>query len=288
MGAPDDRARATIWPVAGLLLYLAAVSPAGARVSPRVMSLDQCADQFVVAMSPRSAIVGLSPRVRNADSLLAARAVGLPIRRVDSESALAARPQVVVRYWGGDPALISELKRRGARVTTIEDSTDFAGVRRNVRAVAAALGQDAVGEALLRRMDDQLAASRGAWGGQGALYLTSGGATAGTGTLIDSIMRAAGLRNLTRGAGYREVSLEQLEMDPPKAVVKGFFDAPGQARAYWGPGRHGALARLTTGRDLVSLPAALLGCPAWFAGDAVAALALAAPRPPVGRRAPNS
>ena len=276
------------WPIAGFLLSLIVVSPVWARESPRVMSLDQCADQFVVALSPRSAIVGLSPRARNADSLLAARAVGLPIRRVDSESAFAARPQVVVRYWGGDTALVSQLKRRGARVTTIEDATDFAGVRRNVRIVAAALGQSVAGEALLRRMDDKLAASQGAWGGKGALYLTSGGATAGTGTLIDSIMRAAGLRNLTRGAGYREVSLEQLEMDPPEAVVKGFFDAAGQAQVYWGPGRHGALANLITGRDLVSLPSALLGCPAWFAGDAVAALALAAPRPPVGRRAPNS
>ena len=270
------------------LLALAIAAPAWGQVSPRVLSLDQCADQFVLALSPRNRIVGLSPRARNADSWLAARAAGLPIHRVDSESALAARPEVVIRYWGGDPNLLADLRRRGARVVTIADATTFTGVRENIRLVAAALGEVSTGEALVRRMNAQLLASEGAWRGAPALYLTSGGATAGGGTLIDAIMRAAGLRNLTRGAGYRAISLERLQLDPPQAVVKGFFDAPAQARVRWGPGRHGALAQVTTGRELVSLPGALLGCPAWFAGDAVAALAAAAPRAAARTSAPVS
>jgi len=260
--------------VAALLGCFAA--PAAASPAPTVMSLDQCADQYVLALSPRGAIVGLSPRARNPDSWLGSAAVGLPIRRADSESALAARPQVVVRYWGGDPRLLADLRRRGARVVTIEDAVDFDGVRRSVRAVAAALGQAAAGQWLIARMDGQLRAGAGAWRGRPALYLTSGGATAGTGTLIDSILRAAGLRNLTRGAGYREVSLERLALDPPQAVVEGFFDAPSQARVRWGPGRHDLLARVVARHTLVSLPGGLLGCPAWFAGDAVARLAAAA------------
>lgn len=273
------RARCAVEGAIGLLILwsLWAPRPAAAGPSPRVMSLDQCADQYVLALSPRAAIVGLSPRARAGDSLLAPLATGLPIRRADSESALASRPRVVVRYWGGDPPLLRTLTRRGVRVVTIDDATDFSGVRRDVRRVAAALGEVHRGERLIRRMNAQLAASRGAWGGRGALYLTSGGATAGSGTLIDAMLAAAGLRNLASGPGFRAVSLERLVSNPPAAVVEGFFDAPSQARVHWGPGRHGALRRVTSGRALVSLPGSLLGCPAWFAADAVRLIANAAP-----------
>ena len=86
---------------------------AGAALSaPRVMSLDQCADQYVMAMSPRAAIVGLSKRARNADSYLGAMAIGLPERRATAESVLAARPDLVVRWWGGDARLLTMLTRQ--------------------------------------------------------------------------------------------------------------------------------------------------------------------------------
>jgi len=104
-----------------------------------VLSLDQCADQFVLALSPRDSIVGLSTRADDPDSHLRALAAGLPLRRTTLESALAARPDLVVRYWGGDPRFVAQLQQRGARVVTIEDATDFGGVRANVRRVPAAL-----------------------------------------------------------------------------------------------------------------------------------------------------
>ena len=269
----------------GALCGVALAGVGAASAAPRVLSLDQCADQYVLALGARGDIVGLSPRARNADSWLADRAVGLPILRADAESALAARPGLVIRYWGGEPKLLSVLRRRGATVITLEDAADFDGVRRNVRRVAAALDARAAGEALIGRMDRQLAASAGAWRGQRALYLTSGGATTGPGSLIDAMLRAAGLRNLEPAPGYHALSLERLTLSPPEAVVAGFFDAGSQAQVHWGPGAHGALKRLLRGRTLVSLPGGLLGCPAWFAGDAVAMIAHAAPAVRCGARA---
>ena len=73
-------------------MALAFVGPTHA--SPRVLSLDQCADQYVLALSPRSAIVGLSTRADDPDSRLRALAAGLPLRRTTLESALASRPHV--------------------------------------------------------------------------------------------------------------------------------------------------------------------------------------------------
>jgi iron complex transport system substrate-binding protein len=254
-------------------LALAGAAATSAFPAPRVYSLDQCADQYVLALSPRDAVVGLSRRAGGGDSYLRARSRGLPQRRATSEAVLAARPEVVVRYWGGDARLTSDLRRRGVTVVAIDDATDFAGVRANVRRVAATLGQRAAGEALIARMDERLSASRGAWGGAPALYLTSGGYTAGRDTLVDAMLKAAGLRNLSPGSGFRAVSLERLVFDPPSAIIEGFFDRFAQAYQWWNLGRQPVVRSLARGRAIVSLPGALLGCPAWFAADAAAAIA---------------
>ncbi len=242
----------------------------------RVLSLDQCADQYVLALSPRADIVGLSKRAGNADSFLATQAAGLPKRRATTESVLGVRPTVVVRFWGGDERLVADLRRRGARIATIADAADFSGVRANIRGVAASLGQTARGEALIAAMQRELAISAGAGRGAGAMYLTSGGDTAGAGTLIDAMIRAAGFANEARGAGYQSVSLERLLLRPPSVLVLGFFDGPLDAVERWSLGRQQSVRRLARARAMASLPGAILGCPAWFAADGAVSLARAA------------
>lgn len=259
--------------VGALLLSLLAVDPANA--APRVYALDQCADQYVLALSPRNSIVGLSKRADDPDAYLRTEARGLPLRRATTEAVLAAHPDVVVRYWGGDRRLPEVLARRGVAVVKLEDAEDFAGVRANVRRVAAALGRREAGEAVIARMDGQLAASQGAWRGRGALYLTPGGYSAGKGTLIDAMLRAAGLTNLAPGEGFQPVSLERLVLTPPAALVQGFFDNVVDAFQRWSPGRQAVVRRLAKERTIVSLPGSILGCPAWFAADGSLALARA-------------
>ena len=256
-------------------VVLAAILAGPATGAPiRVFSLDQCADQYVLALSPRAAIVGLSPRVGDRDSYLRAQSAGLPRRRASPEAILAARPDVVVRYWGGDPALVRAVERRGARVVQIDEASDFKGVRSNIQRVAGALHQDARGAALIQRMDAEIP-PRAAGPVKGAFYLTPGGVTAGPGTLIDAILTAAGFRNLAPGPGYRTVSIERLVLDPPDAFVLGFFDSAYLAGQHWSAGGNHVLRRLVRSRAIASLNDSLLGCPAWFAGDAVQALAAA-------------
>lgn len=232
----------------------------------------------MLALSPREAIVGLSTRADDADSRLRALSHGLPKRRVDLESALAVRPQVVVRYWGGEPRLVNALEKRGVRVVTIGDASNFADVRANVRHVAASLDAKPAGEAVIARMDQRLARSAGAWRGASALYLTPGGATTGSGTLVDAILRGAGMANAEARPGYQTVSLENLALSPPKAVVLGFFDTFQLAGDSWGLGRHRILQRVARERAVASLPGSMLGCPDWSAAEAVELLAAKAPR----------
>lgn len=251
------------------MLAVAAATAAEARPL-RVMSLDQCADQYVLALAP-DAELALSPRADDPDSWMRDEARGRRRVRPTLEAATTFRPDVVVRYWGGDPRLLAGLERRGARVATIADATDFDGVRDQITAVAAALDRPDRGRALIARMDADLARA-GASGptAGGAAYLTAGGFTAGPGTLVDAILRAAGWTNRTTAPGYGPLRAEALILDPPARLVLGFFDnVRGDRR---GGGRHPAVRRLLRDRVAARLPAASLTCPAWFAAEAAAAL----------------
>jgi len=242
----------------------------------RVMSLDSCADQYVLALAARETVVGVSPRADAPDSFLRAKAVGLPQRRTTLEAVLGARPDVVVRQWGGDARLTAAIARRGVRAVSLGDATDFDGVRTNVRQVAQALDRQAEGEALLARMDANLARASGAGRGRSAFYLTPGGYTAGPNTMIDAMLRAAGFANASTQAYFSPAPLERLVLNPPKAVVLGFFDLTRAGSDRWGPGRHAALRKATRGRVIASLPGGMLGCSAWFAADGARLLAEAA------------
>lgn len=253
------------------LLLVAAPAAAG----PRVLSVDQCADQYVLALANPDDIAGVSPRADDSDSWLRDQVRGAPRVRPTLEAVTAARPAVVVRYWGGDGRLMGALERRGVRVVQIEDAQDFDGVRANIEAVARALGQPGRGRDLIAGMDRNLMQSRDAWSGENALYLTTAGWTTGRGSLIDAMMRAAGLRNEWDGPAFAPVSVERLILQPPRRYVLGFFDALRADRR--GVGRHPSVRSRTATRAIVSLPGSMLGCPAWFVADGSRRIARAAP-----------
>lgn len=252
-----------------VVLLVGMLTAAAAEARPlRVMSLDQCGDQYAMALSP-DAILALSPRADDPDSWMRTVAARYQRVRPTLEAAIAFQPDVVVRYWGGEPRLLAALERRGVRVLTIDDATTMQGVQANIARVADGLGERQRGVLLIDQMQSQLsqaASPPAVQAKSSALYLTPGGFTAGSGTLVDAILQAAGFANLARSQGYAPVSVERLALSPPRRFVLGFFDL---FRSDWrGPGRHPVVQRAAKGRVAARLPAAALTCPAWFAADA--------------------
>ena len=170
------------------------------------------------------------------------------------------------------------LEAHGARVVTINDASDFAGIRDNIRRVSSQLGQQLRGESLVAEMNARLARAAGAWPGTRVLYVAPGGVTAGPGTLVDAIFRAAGLENAITRPGYQTLSLEAVALHPPSAVVRGFSEGFMLAQNRWGPGRHDVVARASRARVVAALPRAMLACPGWQAAEAAERLARAARR----------
>ncbi len=66
-------------------------------------------------------------------------------------------------------------------------------------------------------------------------------------------------------------------LDPPAALVLGFFRDLAGGRQQWTIARNGYLQGLVRQRAIASLPGRLLGCPAWFAAEGSLALAQARP-----------
>lgn len=253
--------------VAAVVLLIATAAQARPL---RVMSLDQCADQYALAIAP-DADLFLSPRADDPDAWMGQAARGRSKVRPTLETAIGVDPDVVVRSWGGEPRMLAVLERRGATVVSLDDASEMEGVRANVRRVASALHREASGQRIIARMDARLAeAAHAPAPERTALYLTSGGFTAGKGTLIDAIMRSAGFVNLAALTGFGAVSVERIVLQPPRRFLLGFFD---QVRGDWrGVGRHPLIARAAKGHVAAELPASVLTCPAWFAADAAVML----------------
>lgn len=229
----------------------------------RVMSLDQCADQYALALAADQDL-RLSKRADDPDSYQGQVAVAHARVRGSLEQAILFRPDVVLRTWGGDARLIHRLEAQGAEVVTLPEVQDFAGARTNLTLAGQALGQPGRAAQLAIHMDRQLQ-KKGEPRGP-ALYVTAGGFTSGPETFINAILTNAGFANAEQRPGFRPISIERLVMDQPRRLILGFFDL--LQRDQRGAGRHPALQRKLT-QPAIAVPATLLSCPAWFAADAV-------------------
>ena len=243
----------------------------------RIVSLDYCADQFVLALADRSQIAALSRGSQRDDSYFRARAAGIRQTRGALEEVLALRPDLVVRSWGGPWDAERVYGRFGVPVLQVGGAPDFSGARATLLSGAQLLGQPERGLALAHDLDRRLARldALPAPRDRAALYLSAGGATAGRGTMMDAVISAAGGRNLRTEESWAVLPLERLVEAPPALIALGFFDHGRTRMNAWLPGRHPAVRRALDRARTVSLPPASISCEAWFAIDAAEAIAVA-------------
>jgi len=263
----------------GLALLLAACAPAPAPITPahpqRVVSLDYCADQWLLKLLPRDRILALSPDAERSFSYLRAEARGVPTVRARAEDALVLRPDLVVRSYGGGAGAAAAFERAGVPVLQLPFADTLPDVRAATLTVAQAFGEPAKGRAMVAEWDRRLAALSLPRGRASALYLTPGGVTSGRDTLVGGMIAAAGLANDAPAPGWSAIPLERLATRSPDLVVAGVFDGATSGVDRWSAARHPVSARLLASRPTVTLPGAMTACGAWFVMDGVEAMARA-------------
>ena len=235
------------------------------------MSLDYCADQFVLGLADRERILALSPDAGKDFSYLRAEAAGLPAVRPRAEDVLALEPDLVVRNYGGGPRAPAFFERAGVPVLQIDFAPDIDAVRDRIRQAAAALGTPDRGEALVGDMDARLARARAGVPQASALYLAPSGVAAGAGTFVDRLIAEAGLDNFDDRIGWRSIPLERLAYETPDVYAMPVFE-DGDHNLPWTPFRHPVASRRVQAGPSVSMDGATTSCGAWFLADAVEAL----------------
>ena len=240
----------------------------------RIVSLDYCADQFVLKLAKRSDILALSPDATRAFSYLHSQAIGLPTVRPTAEDVLALRPDLIVRSYGGGPQAQAFFEQAGVKVHQIGYASDFEGIASNIAEVSQALGQKEAGDALIGNFKSRLAALEPA-SGVAALYITPGGITTGPGSMIDKLMTHAGLTNFQAQKGWHPLPLERLVSQGPQLALTAQFGAQTSYQDYWSSARHPVMRDLMTRVPVVRLDGSTLTCGGWFVLDAMEAMARA-------------
>src|SRR5581483_2061797 len=204
-----------------VIVFALLVAPAAAAPPQRIMSLKVCTDELLLDLVPPSRIASITFLSREKASLkvwpISAR---LPVNHGTAEEILSTRPDLILTDPFPAPALRPILATSGARIVEVPPAENFSQIRGAVRLVAKAVGEQGRGEALIARMNTTLrelekhkpvkTLTVAEWG--------TGGYVPGKGGLFDTIVTAAGGRNLAKG-GYYDV--ESLIAAHPDALVYG-------------------------------------------------------------------
>lgn len=262
-----------------VMLFLATWSmPAWAEDAlPRVVSLNLCADQMVLALGAPKQIAGVSIHAYDAAiSSYASEARTYPSVKGYAEEVLPLHPDVVIMSEGQQPMLRHWLERQAIRVYILREATTVDEVKRQWLEISAVLGRPAEGEAQVRMLDQALVDARARWPDRWRVMLyRPGGIEDGRQSALRDALEFIGAqaaKTASDSDSMHPVSLEEVVALAPELLV--LEDYP-----YALPSRveqlleHPALAR--SGIHIAKLPADMLICPHHQLAEVVRRLAAA-------------
>jgi len=264
------------------LLFVAALmlSPfCQAQDSPRAVSLDYCADQFLLALADRGQIMALSRDAVAPHSYYRARAQGLPLFGATAEEVLHMAPDIVIRNWGGF-TMLPFLKQAGIPVVTARYGAGPDILFDNMLKIGAALGQEPHAQQMIDSIRQRLAEIKVRAAHSALLnhrlrtaYIAPGGITAGKNTFVDNIIKLAGLLPVAEQLGldgWQPLPLEALIQNPPDLIITSFFNQDDIHISGWSLTRHHRIRKMLDSIPTIMVPGRYLSCNGGFTAEAAA------------------
>ncbi|MBA2413827.1 MAG: ABC transporter substrate-binding protein [Burkholderiaceae bacterium] len=269
---------------AALLAGLASGSNAAPQ---RIVSLNLCADELVLRLAPPGVVKSVTWLARDpALSNVSVQARYVPVNRGLAEDVVPLAPDLVIAGAQTTRTAVALLQRLGIPVLELSVPSSVEEAFAQIATVAAAVGAPAQGAQLIADMKQAFAASPSVLtfisAGPIAAVYQPNGFTIGSGSLINDLLKRAGLRNLAverRIDNYGALSLELLLFAQPDLLIMNAVENRGPAMAYEIL-RHPAVMSWYGEARVVSLPSAWWSCPGPRLVDAVQRLRHAAQQLP--------
>ena len=255
---------ATLWGILVAALAAGAAAPAKAE-PPRVMSIEACANQYVLALADREQIISLAKGAEDPrTSFLHKKARGIPANQRSAEEVIAAGPDLV--FTGPFSRRTREfLQRFDIRIVRTKRPKTLGELSAQIRRVAGILGHPERGERLASSIDGFAADTAAVPGGQRptAVIYRGHGYSFGADTLVNAIMSAAGIDNIATKLGYERggyVPLEILLVGKPDYLLDDTVRNPMRPRIGAQIIRHPALGRSLGKSGRIEFPVAFWLC----------------------------
>lgn len=216
-----------------LAALVLAAAPVLADAPARVVSMNLCTDLMLMDLAPDRAIA-LSALSRDPTaSPIAELARDYPATVGTAEHIFLMAPDLVLAGRFTERATVDMLRRLGVRVEEFAPARSLEDIRADITRMGQLLGRDAAAAQLLAEFDTRLDALAPQGSRPRALAYFANGYALGNGTLVGTVIEAAGLRNIgaERGMdGGERLSLEHVVFEAPDLIVTG-TRYPGASRS---------------------------------------------------------
>jgi iron complex transport system substrate-binding protein len=264
------------------------LAPLAQAKPQRIVSTNVCADQLALLLAPDRVVSvsfnAIDPYISNFADL----AKTIPANSARAEEIVLLHPDLVLGdvYEGRRVTHFAEIF--GIKVQLVGAGTSIDDTRKIIRDAAAALGEEARGEAEIAKMDARLAAITHEGPEVRALVYEPSGITQGRGTLTHELLTAAGLHNMAQDlvqGSYGAVPLELVISGAPDLLVVD-NTYPWQTSRAQSLLRHPAFHALEGRTTVTTVPSRLWLCPGPWIAEAAERLAAEKSRLLDSRHAP--
>lgn len=250
--------------------------PVGAAAAPRIVSMNICTDQLLLAIADPAQIMGLSRFSRNARQWAGPDARNFPILSGGAEDILMLKPDVVAASDFDKRSTREILKANGQNLVEFPIPRTLADVRDQIRRMGDLAGHAGRATAEIARLDAAIAGARRAAAGKHLrmLPLSRRGWVPGRDSFIGAILAEAGLASAAGELGISFggfVSMEEIiRLKPDFLVVSDAGErAEDDGRAFL---LHPALEHFYPREKRIVIPERMTECGGVLLADALNAL----------------
>lgn len=264
------------------LAMAALLQLAPAEAAPqRIVSLNLCSDIYLLMLAKPGTVKAVTFLARD-DSLspVTQKAEGIPVHAGDVEELVRMKPDLVLAHAYSSPLKLAFFEKLGVPIVKTEDPQSFEDIRRNIRLVARAIGQEEKGEEAVRAFNASLEKSTRREVSKKPrviIYRPRGLAAGEDEPLIKELLSHTGFQNAAgeRGAGFGAyMPLEDVLLAAPDylIVASDALENNSQVRALFD---HEALRRYQEikGTARIAIPSSVWTCGTPFISEAAERLA---------------